>query len=391
MYRHMDETEIEIGRMSDLRMVHFYNLISKHDEVGAIAVYDDEDRQFNLCALDAHYDLLLEKVVTCYQRQTDRNLIVMDEDTRTLLEAMMQEGRTSEEPHFWGDVPKAKLMKTPRIDPGSYLDYMVIPILRYYVRELHHLFDLPLEWKYLTSSWHGRGMLEGSANETAIHMPYRIARRRSGEYDILIGNYLGKTHRLNIQIVFERLALRAYFSCPPLGLNGHSIYSISPRERIVKEKTSISVGEKVFYENAETVKALEPAQKEALQERIAQEGLTQFFDTAPETTEAVEFPWGHYWVFSVADRFGDAMQKQDVEVGYLVMEDRYDIVRKQSFSHIVGKKNKVELDARCACGDVFVRKDTKKQLQIAFEDTGYSSSGRYKEGYSGKYLVTEIE
>lgn len=390
MYRHMDETEIEIGRLSDLRMVHFYNLISKHDEVGAIAVYDDEDRQLNLCALDKHYDKLLEKVVTCYQQQSDRRLIVMDDETRALLEAMMQEEHKSEGSHFWGDLPQATILKTPRIDPGSYLDYMVIPMLRYYIRELHHLFDLPLEWKLLTSSWHGRGMLEGLANETAIHMPYRIARRKSGEYDILIGNYLGKTHRLNVRIVFERLALRTYFSCPPLGLNGHSVYSISTRDRAVKETTSISVGEKVFYENAETVKALEPAQKEALQQKIAQEQLTQFFGTAQDTTEIVEFPWGHYWVFSVADRFGEAMQKQDVEVGYLVMEDRYDIIRKQSFSHIVGQRNKVELDARCACGDIFLRKDKTSQLQIAFEDTGYGSSGRYKELYSGRYLVEEI-
>ena len=73
------------------------------------------------------------------------------------------------------------------------------------------------------------------------------------------------------------------------------------------------------------------------------------------------------------------------------MEDRYDIIRKQSFSHIVGQRNKVELDARCACGDIFLRKDKTTQLQIAFEDTGYGSSGRYKELYSGRYLVEEIQ
>ncbi len=390
MYRHMDETEIEIGRLSDLRMVHFYNLISKHDEVGAIAVYDDEDRQLNLCALDKHYDKLLEKVVTSYRTQDDRDLIVMDEETRTLLSAMLQETPAADSSHFWGDVPDAKIQKTPQIDPGSYLDHMVIPILRYYIRELHHLFELPLEWKYLTSSWHGRGMLEGVANETAIHMPYRIARRKNGEYEILIGNYLGKTHRLSIRIVFERLALRAYFSCPAFGLNGYSTYAISTRERVVKEKTSISVGGKVFYENADTLQAMKPDAREALFRKIGQEQLTGFFQTPPETTEVVEFPWGHHWVFSVADRFDDALQKQDVEVGYLVMEDRYNIIRKQSFSHIVGRKNKVELDARCACGDIFVRKDKASQLQIAFEDTGYGSFGSYKERYSGQYLIKEI-
>ena len=390
MYRHMDETEIEIGRLSDLRMVHFYNLISKHDEVGAIAVYDDEDRQLNLCMLDKHYDKLLEKVVTSYRNQSDRKMIVMDEETRTLLEAMLQETTASDGVRFWGDIPQATLLKTPTIDPGSYLDRMVIPILRFYIRELHHLFELPLEWKYLTSSWHGRGMLEGLANETAIHMPYRIARRKNGEYEVLIGNYLGKTHRLSIRLVFERLALRAYFSCPALGLNGHSTYAISTRDRSVKENTSISVGEKTFYENSETLKALEPAQKEVLQQKIAEEKLTQFFQTSTDRTEVVRFPWGHYWVYSIEDLFGDAFQKQDVEVGYLVMEDRYDIIRKQSFSHIVGKKNKVELDARCACGDIFVRKDKTTQLQIAFEDTGYSSYGKYKELYSGRYLFEEI-
>lgn len=391
MYRHMDETEIEIGRLSNLKMVHFYNLISKNDEVGAIAVYDEEDRQINLCALDQHYDKLLERIVTCYRMQKDRSLIVMDEETRSLLDAMLQDAPASGEPHFWGEIPGMKLQNMPEIDPGGYLDYMVLPILRFYIRELHRLFDLPFEWKQLASSWHGRGMLEGMANELAIHMPYRISKRKSGEYDILIGNYLGKTHRLNIRIVLERFTLRAYFSCPPMDLSGYSVYSISPRDKSVSEKTSISVGGKTFYENAETQKPLDPADKEALWQRIGEEKLTRFLGTAPETTEIVLLPWGHYWIFSVADRFGEAMLKQDIEIGYLVLEDRYDIVRKQSFSHIIGRKNKVELDARCACGDIFVRKDSTKRMQIAFEDTGYTSSGRYKELYAGRYLIGEIQ
>ena len=120
----MDEIEIEIGRLSKLKMVHFYNLISKEDEVGAIAVYDDEERQINLCALDKYYETLLAKVVECYREQKDHMQIVMDEETRAMLDSMVQEEPDPERDTFWGNIPGATLKDLPEIDPGSYSDCM---------------------------------------------------------------------------------------------------------------------------------------------------------------------------------------------------------------------------------------------------------------------------
>jgi len=386
----MDELEIEIGRLSNLKMVHFYDLISRGDNVGAIAVYDDEERKINLCVLDAHYDKLLEKVVTCYREQEDRAQIIMDEETRHILEQMVQDAPVPETRSFWGDVPGATLYDLPILDTSSYPDRMVLPLLRYYVKELHALFDVPIEWKLLTGSWHGRGMLAGSANARAIRMPYRIQRRKGCEYEILLGNYLGKTHRLQIRVLFERMGLRTYFMCPSVELTGYSTYTLSASKKTVTGKTSISVGNKTIYEQKEELPALEGDEKETLLRKVLEDGISELLTEDPERATVVAFPWDHYLVYTLTDRDDDSMLKQDAEVGYLVVNEKYDILRKYSFSHIIGRTNKVEMDARYACGDVVLQKGKDKLLQIAFEDTGYSSSGDYKERFSGRYLVKEI-
>ncbi|MBO4478054.1 MAG: hypothetical protein J5757_06965 [Lachnospiraceae bacterium] len=390
MYRHMEEMEIEIGRLSNLKMVHFYNLISHDDEVGAIAVYDDEERQINLCALDKYYDTLLAKVVECYREQKDRVQIVMDEETKTMLDSMVQEAPTSERPTFWGDIPGATLQALPEIDPGSYSDCAVLPLLRYFLRELHRLYNVPLVWKYLTPSWHGRGVLEAVADERNLHMPYRIQTRKDGEYDVVIGNFLGKTHRLNLRFLYEKMGMKVFFSCKPLGLDGYSSYTLSLADKTVAEKTGISVSGKVVFEHTETLKPLAPSEKETLKKKATQDGLTPLLVSDWECAEVVEYPWGQYLICSVVASNDENMKKQDVEIGYLMLDDRYDIIRKHTYSHLVGQKSNVEMDARYARGDIFVLKDRKGRVQIAFEDTGYCSSGSYKERFSGRYLIGEL-
>lgn len=390
MYRHMDDMEIEIGRLSKLKMVHFYNLISHDDEVGAIAVYDEEERQINLCALDKYYDTLLAKVVECYREQKDRVQIVMDEETKTMLDSMVQEAPTSEQPNFWGDIPGATLQALPEIDPGSYSDCMVTPLLRYFIRELHRLYNVPLVWKYLTPSWHGRGVLQAIADERDLHLPYRIRTRKDGEYDVVIGNFLGKTHRLNLRFLYEKMGLKVFFSCKPLGLDGYSSYTLSLGDSAVTEKTGISVSGKPVYEHTEKLKTLTASEKEALLKKAGQDGVIRFLGSEPERVEIVEYPWGQYLIWCAKQSDDENMKKQDVEIGYLMMEDRYDLIRKHTFSHIVGQKSKVEMDARYACGDIFVLKGKKERVQIAFEDTGYCSSGSYKERFSGRYLIGEL-
>ena len=386
----MDEIEIEIGRLSKLKMVHFYNLISKEDEVGAIAVYDDEERQINLCALDKYYETLLAKVVECYREQKDHMQIVMDEETRAMLDSMVQEEPDPERDTFWGNIPGATLKDLPEIDPGSYSDCMVLPLLRHFVRELHSLYNVPLVWKYMTTSWHGRGVLEAMAEEKDLHLPYRIRTRKDGEYDVVIGNFLGKTHRLNFRFLYEKMGMKVFFSCKPLGLDGYSSYTLSLEEKTVTEKTGISVSGKPVYEHTEKLKPMQTSEKEALFTKSEKDGVMPFLSKDRERAEIVEYPWAQYLIWSATQCEDETMQKQDVEIVFLMVEDKYDILRKYTFSHLVGKKSKVEMDARYACGDIFVLKGKKERVQISFEDTGYGSSGSYKERYSGRYLIGEL-
>ncbi len=390
MYRHMDELEIEIGRLSNLKMVHFYNLIAQNDEVGAVAVYDGEDRQINLSALDLHYEALLAKVVTCYREQKDRERIVMDPQTRAVLDSLLAAESVFEKPDFWGNVPRTILQDQPNINPGSYSDYLVVPLLRYYIRELHLFYKVPIEWKLLSASWHGRGVLDAVIGEQELHFPYRIRRRNGGEYDVLIGNYLGKTNQLKIQIRFERLGVKVYFSCLPFGLEGYSTYTIDTNGASITEKTGITVVGKTVYEHMETLAEPDADQKEDLRRKISEDRLMHLLVRDWDRARVARLPWGHYIVYAISNKDDASMKKQDIEVAYLLMEDKHDIIRKHSFSHIVGRENKVEIDARYARGDIYVQKGTKERVQIAFEDTGYCSFDEYKESYSGRFLVGEL-
>ncbi|MBO7514581.1 MAG: hypothetical protein J6T47_03025, partial [Lachnospiraceae bacterium] len=226
--------------------------------------------------------------------------------------------------------------------------------------------------------------------EQELHFPYRIRRQSGGEYDVSIGNYLGKTNQLNMHIRFERLGVKVYFSCLPFGLDGYSIYTISTADQTVTEKTGITIAGKTVYEQKQTLKEPDASERETLRQNISRDRLMHLLVQDWDQAKVVELPWGHYLIYSVRNADDPDMQKQDVDVAYLLMEDKHDIIRKHSFSHITGHKNKVEIDARYARGDIYVEKNIKERIQIAFEDTGYGSFGEYKESFSGRYLIGEL-
>ena len=78
MYRFMSKEEIEIEQISDLKMLHLYQLGGSD----ALAVCYGNDKQINLCAMDTNYTLLMERALTLYSQCEDKDSIIIDENTK---------------------------------------------------------------------------------------------------------------------------------------------------------------------------------------------------------------------------------------------------------------------------------------------------------------------
>ena len=90
MYRFMSEEELEIRQISDLKMIHFYRLGGND----ALAVHYGNNKQINLCSMDANYQLLMERVLSLYSQCEDKKSIVIEAASQKLLEQAMEGARS---------------------------------------------------------------------------------------------------------------------------------------------------------------------------------------------------------------------------------------------------------------------------------------------------------
>ena len=144
MYRFMDKEEIEIRQMDSLKMLHLYKLGGSD----AIAAYYGDNQQINMCAMDKHYDLLMERVLTLYSQCEDKNSIIVDEAAKKLLEAATCRGENYT--NFFNRVGRKykelEGLEAPRFAADGAMRETMIPMLQYYIKELYNLWDVNVEF-----------------------------------------------------------------------------------------------------------------------------------------------------------------------------------------------------------------------------------------------------
>ena len=170
MYRFMSKEEIEIEQISDLKMLHLYQLGGSD----ALAVCYGNDKQINLCAMDTNYTLLMERALTLYSQCEDKDSIIIDENTKSLFNKAVDE--SDHYTCFFNRIGKKYLdtegLLAPKFASEGVLRETLIPMLKYYMQQMYHMFDVPITFEKEPCGWRRNCVLRCEGRKMSLSCLY---------------------------------------------------------------------------------------------------------------------------------------------------------------------------------------------------------------------------
>lgn len=315
MFRKLNETELAIRDIRDVRMIHIYGL--RYD-VPAIAVFYGRGQQFNLSCEDEYFNLLSERIFQLYDEAENKDSIITDDTTRSILEA--------------GSMPKADdgsleafapfSAESDGIPMDSALSKRFLPIAVFLLKELYSSVGRTLTITGTKTGWRGAGAVYGLVTEERKSFTFRVTRLRSDLYNLSIGNFLRERNTLNVRISFGPDSILMSYSADYEQFNGTSRYVFN-REGMTETHSVFCSGEQVYKDTKSTdnhisSEASPEASKQALSDLLG--GCEALFPKTLEPTAAYQLPFGMTYVLcSDRSASGEAVTVSSVS-GFIYTE-----------------------------------------------------------------------
>ena len=396
MYRIMDKEEIAISQIDNLKMVHIYDLstaggaVDKYsskagageNHVPALAVYYGDNKQINLCVMDKHYNHLMERVLTLYSQTENKNLIIMDEPTKELLEHASKDVTCGV-----NSVARAgrKYMSMesdgiPRFNTEGYIRKTLIPMVRYYLKELYSLWDMELTFKAGESGWHGNVVIFGNTKSREIAFPVSISKAGEGIYSIAIGNFIEDMNTVKLEIKYTSQSVKIEFLSEDYQLVGDSRYDFSIAEPACITNINVS-GNLVYCQN-------EPVEKLSKDEYDI---VSKLFDFDMDNAHVFRLPWNSYFVHNAAVREASGIRHWDYDTGFLEVNEKTLFARQYSWSFVENTVTGVSIKTGGGLIERLIPNVDQGICQTLFLPVGYYSGWDYKEKLENRYFYEEIK
>ena len=189
MLHRMTEQEILIQKIKNLRMVSVYeftNAVRKEGDDGtgpvtasgctAVTVLYGDGSQITLSEVDPYFEELVERILTVYSETENRSAVLMDETTRSILEA----GIAEVEEAYTDSYVKLQGSTLPTISFDAALSRIFVPIAEYLVTQLESILEKNGKIGKCYFGWRGRGALELRRERNVSEHPVHGDRQLSG-------------------------------------------------------------------------------------------------------------------------------------------------------------------------------------------------------------------
>ncbi len=377
MYRYMDQEEIDIRQMDNLKMLHLYQLGGSD----AIAAYYGDNQQINLCAMDKHYNLLMERVLTLYSQCEDKNSIIVDGEAKALLEAAVDRG-DNHTPFFNRVGKKYKDMEAldaPRFAAEGVMRESMIPMLQYYLKQIYHLYSIDIDFERNTRGWHRSCVLRVKKGTDTLLLPVKMDFLEANSCTAQIGNFLQDMYTIEFQVTYADNRQLIVFESKDMGLVGENRIEINHKK--VKSITTISVNGKTIYYMDEELPHMD----------IGAEGaefknLPKHADIDVANSTVYQLPWGGYIVIRLVEDANANAKRTDIDTIFIEGNDTKVAIRHYSYGLVENLKDGLKLRTDGA----FMRKlyygDKHGETETLFMPVGYYSGWDYKEFLENKYF-----
>ncbi len=376
MFRVMSDMEITIAQISDLKMVHIYELtgldVTKAGEgCSAIAVYYRESEKLNLNEYDPCFQDLFDKLLELYAATPNKEAISMDPVTREILEA----GVGIMHDMGFAGFQKENGTLLPFFPYDSLLSKRFLPLAEYFLCAAYKVLDIDLMIIGREHGYRGASLLVASNKGEEKEYYVKIQKKDEKRTTIKITNFAKPGGLLTIEICMEWDSMSADYYSDDGEFEGKSIYLFG-RDKMTEKHDMTFRDKKVFLEQAE---------KEMQKEQTNDYDKELFLIDVPVIGK-YSLPWGIDY-YSLWEQLGDSLDA-DVETCRLYGIYEYkeaDFADIQSSIHIENETTNVKLSVNSV--RVYRCRMQDGRMQSYFVPMENHSMGRYKKELAGKYFL----
>lgn len=386
MYRFMSKEEIEIGQISDLKMVHLYQLGGSD----ALAVYYGNNKQINLCAMDANYNLLIQRVLTLYSQCEQKDAIIIDAPTRQLLDRAVnrEDNHTSFFQRTGYRYKNKESFPYPAFASDGVLRETLLPMLKYYLRQLYHMWNTPMEFEKEPCGWNKNCVLKMKQGNETLILPIRMDFSEQNSVKAVVGNFLQDLYTLTFDITYREDRIFVLFESPDMQLVGESHFELNAQR--ADSYTSIRVDGQTVYHQAEPIEQI-TATPEALEcvpdsATIRKEAEIDFDKAA-----LYKLPWGGLVLCNALESTDSLQKRNDFDTIYIEEYGNKLALRQYSYSLIENLSDGLKLRTDGANMRKLYYGKNKKSVETHFLPVGYYSGWDYKEYLVNRYFYDEVE
>lgn len=386
MYRFMSDEEIEIRQISDLKMIHLYQLNGND----AIAAYYGDNKQINLCTLDDHYNLLMKRLLTLYAQCEDKDSIVIEDNTKKLLDKALL--RDTHHTAFFNRIGKhyanQKAFLCPRFISDGTIRDTLIPIIRYYLQQLYHMWNMDISFEQEPVGWHRNSVLKAKKGNETFLMPLRLTILSNSDYKISVGNFIHNYSNIEFEISYKEDQFIVYFESAKLELCGESFFLWkypSP-----KAYTTISVRKTVVYHQDEQIKHLTHTDNNL---QLAFDKKPYLIDWNTDFTHMniYQLPWNGFFIYRANQTQDAQYNRTDCDSIYINAHHSKLVLRQYSYSLVENKTDGLRLRTDGAVMRKIYYGDKNQEIETLFMPVGYYSGWDYREYLENKYFYHTTE
>lgn len=372
MFGKMDEMQVAINKIDQLKMVHIYE-VAGTDAAGtdkgctAMAVYYGTAGKMNLNDTDPHFAHFVRRVMEVYRDSDQKEWISMDEPTRAFMEAGLSVRREEELRKYYEATP----LETPVCAKDSVLCKRFLPLAEYLIIGLNKVLDISLKVLERKEGWRGNGSLVVTDGLKERRICVQVRQPEENRYQISAADFLADHTGLTVDLRMESRGLSLTFASTDTLFNGRGWYRFEVTgmtqqfEAFYREKP-------VFFdrEDEETCGSLSDSEKVLLGKEI-------------EDAIVYELPWSMKYVFSQnLEKCGEiellSCKGSFLQENYLKQYSWKELYNANSFIRI--RMETIGL-SKTVVG---------RKVQTYFEDVAEGHTGEYEDKLAGCYFLTDL-
>lgn len=381
MYRVMSETEVAISRVQNLRMLNFYELTGVNKEgkqsdlhttetggAMALAVYFGEKDQLNLSELDPYYSELVARVFTLYNECDQKSAILMDENTRRIMESGTAPVGTDPWAAFYEKTPE----EGPVIPESASLSRQLIPVTEYLLTGLYRVTGRELKVTRREYGWRGAGMLLGSVDDDPQEWYLRAVKMGPDRYTVSVGRFLLPQANLTIRMTVAEDCISLTYRAEGLDFHGEAVFS--REDGTLRDREAVYYnGKLIFYQDDKLPITEVPAAEELLK-------------LMPENSKDITgflLPWGTGWYRRQERKCSGALEiSRETDIFWY---PKAALCELRDRTRVTNTENDVRITVRA--GHVIREMTAKHRIQTHFVKRDGNVGGKYRELLEDHYFM----